>query len=456
MNTRHTVFAVILFAATATSGHAQWLNIDTLLPDGLSAGSSSTQFGKTVAVDRETDGSVRALYVGAPGASVTYGNTTYAGAGKVYVLSPTGGWHVADYIYGPPEVNAHFGAALAVSHGVIAVGIPDRDCTAGANCGRVEIYEDLNAGDSSLEPQLDSYTLFASSSAGDHFGDSVALDGYGLDAGSGGMFLAAGAPGKSSQKGCIYAYHLGLGYTNTEGIACGATAGDSLGASVSIRASSSTFFVMVAGAPGVTQGDQQLAGATYVYVPHVPQDQNLQLLDTFAAQNPAFLDAFGTAVAQDATRIYVAGTGRNKSGTGRTGSVSVFEPSGFIGYSFATELFPDSSGSAGDLCGAALSAELTVSGRIAMGCPSHDGLVTNEGAVRVLTLGSLLGNPHWFQNRVDMSDLPHGADDLGRGVVLVGDYLYAGAPNYDGAFGANNGAVRVFAIDTIFKDGFGN
>lgn len=453
MKTRHAALAAVVFVATATSGHAQWLTIDTLLPDGLSAGSSSTQFGKTVAVDREADGSVRALYVGAPGDDVTIGNTTYAGAGKVYVLSPKGGWHVADHIFGPTEANAHFGAALAVSHGVVAVGIPDRDCTAGANCGQVFVYEDLNAGNASIEPQIHAYTAFLSSAAGDHFGDSVALDGYGLEAGSGGMFLAAGAPGKSSQKGCIYAYHIGLGYTNTEGVTCGATAGDSLGASVSIRASSSTFFVMLAGAPGVTQGDQQLAGAAYVYI---PQNQDLLLLDTFAAQNPAFLDAFGTAVAQDASRVYVAATGRNKSGTGRTGSVSVFEPSGIIGYSFATELFPDSSGSAGDLCGAALSAELTVSGRVAMGCPGHDGLVTNEGAVRVLTLGSLLGNPHWFQNRVDMSDLPHGADDLGRGVVLVGDYLYAGAPNYDGAFGANNGAVRVFAIDAIFKDGFGN
>ena len=90
---------------------------------------------------------MRALYAGARGASVTYANTTHAAAGKVFVLSPKGGWHVADHIFGPPEANAHFGAALAVSHGVVAVGVPDRDCAAGANCSQVKVYEDLNAAD---------------------------------------------------------------------------------------------------------------------------------------------------------------------------------------------------------------------------------------------------------------------------------------------------------------------
>jgi hypothetical protein len=65
-----------------------------------------------------------------------------------------------------------------------------------------------------------------------------------------------------------------------------------------------------------------------------------------------------------------------------------------------------------------------------------------------------MGTPIWSQDRLEMGDLPHGADDLGRGIALVGDHVYAGAPAYDDAIGINNGIVRVFAPDRIFEDGF--
>src|SRR5690349_6397778 len=86
----------------------------------LHGGDADSHFGQAVAADLNADGTLRALYVGAPNASVN----GHPGAGAVYVLSPIGGWHIWTTItendgYGVPETNAHFGAAVAAHHGAI-------------------------------------------------------------------------------------------------------------------------------------------------------------------------------------------------------------------------------------------------------------------------------------------------------------------------------------------------
>lgn len=445
--------SMMLALAAAGPLAAAWSYQQDIAPADLAGGTNGLAFGKTIAADVRPDGRIRALYVGAPNATVTVSGTDHPGAGKVYVYTPTGGWHLATTITatgGFVQDGAHFGAALAVHEGVLAVGTPDYDYPGHGNGGAMLVFQDSTRdapGD--VDPVIQPCSPCHRVSQGDdvHFGASVAVGGSTL---ANGAWIASGAPGEYDGNGCVRIdYHAGSTHTYG-GAACSAVPAY-LGSSLALYSESQTFYVLVAGAPGVQQGTQALAGEAHVYV---PIDGTITRLDTLKAGNPAFLDAFGSAVAMDATHIYVGGTGRVKNGVGRTGSVSVFEPSGLIGWSFDTELFPGGGAAAGDLCGASLSARHETDGVVAMGCPGHDGLVANEGAVRVMQLFDLLGTPIWAQDRLDMADLPHGADDLGRDVALAGDHVFAGAPAYDDAIGMNNGSVRVFATDRIFSDGF--
>ena len=447
-------FILLLAALVVTApAAATWQYEQTLAAANLATGTSGIAFGAAIAADVRADGRVRALYVGVPNATVSSGGTDHPGAGEVHVYSPNGGWHLATKLTatgGFLQAGAHFGAALAVNEGVLAVGLPDYDYTGHSNGGAVQVFRDTTRdqpGDA--DPMMQACSPCHRVSQGDnvHLGSAVAVAGSTLENGA---WIATGSPGEQGGNGCVRIdYHAGSTH-NYGGAACSAVPAN-LGASLALYSNSDSFYVLVAGAPGVQQGTQALAGEAHVYV---PIDGVIAKLDTLQAPDPAFLDAFGGAVAMDATHIYVGGAGRTKSGVGRTGSVSVFRPSGLIGWSFDLEMFPGVGAAAGDLCGASLSARRALDGRVAMGCPGHDGIVANEGAVRLMQEFDLLGSPIWSQDRLDMADLPHGADDLGRDVALVGERVFAGAPARDDAVGLNNGAVRVFAIDRIFKDGF--
>jgi hypothetical protein len=444
------LFLSVIAIAAACPLAAAWPYEQSLAPADLASGTNGLAFGKAVAADIRADGRIRALYVGAPGATVTVSGTDYQGAGKVYVLTPIGGWHVVAMLTANvPQVGARFGAAVAVNEGVVAVGAPDYDYAGGhVDSGILYVFEDTTRdapGDVAPVLQLYSPGIRVSQEDGTHFATSVAVAGSTLAEGA---WIASGTPDENEGDGCVRIDHHAGGTHTYGGAACG-TGGGKLGASLALYSASDTFYVLVAGAPAMAQGDQALAGEAYVYV---PIDGTITKLDTLKAENPGFLDAFGGSVALDATHIYVGGAGRVKNGVGRTGSVSVFAPSGLIGWSFDTELFPGA-GAAGDLCGASLSARHEADGRLAMGCPGWDGLVDNEGRVLVLQAFDFLGTTVWSQDRLDMADLPHGADDLGRAVALVGDRVYAGAPSHDDAVGMNNGIVRVFAPDRIFEDG---
>lgn len=442
---------LVAFGAAGSAG--AWTYERSFAPTNLPSGTSGQAFGSTVAVDLREDGRVRALYVGMPNATVYGPGTEYPGAGKVHVYTPTGGWHLAATLVanaGYLQDGAHFGAALAVHEGVLAVGVPDYDYPGHIDSGALRVYEDTTRdapGD--VDPVLQPCSPCHRVSQEDdvHFGASVAVGGSTL---ANGAWIASGAPNENDGFGCVR-IDLHAGSTHTYGGAVCSSVPANLGASLALYSNSNDFYVLVAGAPGVQQGTQALAGEAYVFV---PIDDTISVLDTLQAPDPAFLDAFGGAVAMDATHIYVGAPGRVKNGIGRTGSMSVFSPSGIIGWGFDVELFPGVGASAGDLCGASLSARRELDGLVAMGCPGHDGLIDDEGAVRVMQLFDLLGTPIWAQDLLDMGDQPHGADDLGRDVALAGDRVFAGAPDRDDAVGMNNGSVRMFATDRIFDDDF--
>lgn len=203
---------------------------------------------------------------------------------------------------------------------------------------------------------------------------------------------------------------------------------------------------MAVGAPG----EGSTAGGAHVY--HL-SGGGFDNVSNLQAQNAGIFGFFGTSIAIDGQRLYVGATGGDKPGTGRTGSVTLFTPGGPNNYTFNGEVFPGSDAQAGDLCGASIGLNLVGAG-FAMGCPGSDALSNGEGFARVVVPITFLGGTLWIDQTLQMGSLPHGADDMGRGVAMVGDHVFAGAPLANDLLGSDNGIVQIFAIDELFTDGF--
>lgn len=447
--------SLCLFSA-ASAG--PWAIQEKIVAEGLPAGSSGHHFGQAIGADvKYGSNRVRALYIGAPNATVHYApnNTDYPDAGAVYIYTQTsGGWHLSSTLNASgPQVGAHFGAAIAVQNGVIAVGEPDYDNAGHTNAGRAWIYEDYYTNSPTVtEPVLSSLKARTVDFDNAHFGSSVSVSGAGRVAGGAGTWVGVGAPGTVGA-GCAYVVYFSDAMVyNEKGSVCAGTAGNAFGSSVAVYSLGATQLELLVGAPGETVGGQAAAGGAHLYV--MNGMQQLTLIDDLYPPSPAIIDVFGSSVAVDSQRLYIGATGRDKSGTGRTGSVSLFKPASLIGYDFDVEVFPSNGAKPGDLCGASVYPDLGTGNGFAMGCPGSDGLVNNEGFARTVYPLPFIGGTIWIDQRLDVSDLPHGADDLGRAVVLVDDHVYAGTPYADDAVGTDNGAVRVFATDAIFDNGF--
>jgi hypothetical protein len=441
---------LLLCLAAGNSGAAGWAHVEQIdAPCCGSASHTGLHFGSAIAADVSATSppKIRALYVGAPGYAVTVNGVVYPEAGLVFVFVPVNGsWQQTTFLQQiTPQANAHFGASLAVNNGVVVVGEPDFDNQTHTNAGRITLLYDRNHNAATAPPAFDG--LIDSEGVVDNarLGASVSIAGDGLGTGGAGNWIAGGAPGTGA--GCAFVTYLGDDQSSSnKGSVCGASNGDAFGASVSVYSFGATNLLMAVGAPG--EGGS--AGGAHIYY---LVGGNLTTLSDLQAQSPGLFDFFGTSVAIDSNRIYVGATGRDKAGVGRTGSVTLFNPGGPNHYAFDTELFPGSNANPGDLCGAsvypnALGTEFVV------GCPGSNAQFDGEGFARVFEPFPLFGGTVWVDHVLQMGSLPHGADDLGRGVAIVGDRVFAGAPLSDSALGNDNGAVQVFAVDEIFVDGF--
>lgn len=461
-------FALLLLCCLcAVDARAAWVNIDELHAGDLVSGTTGVQFGRSVAADVRADGSIRTLYVGVPNADVVRNGTTHVAAGAVYMfLQANGQWQYHDkFSSSTPQANAHFGAAIAVHNGSIVVGEPDYDVSGFTNTGRMNFLQDFRWR-SALPPLISSLSSRTVSLNNARLGASVAVSGgglnnsFGTDPTSDGSYFVGGAPG-AVNAGCAYVTHYdkdfwtGGGGPIDIGSVCSGTAGDSLGASVAVNSLGDGQIMLIAGAPGSMQNGQAAAGSANAYV---RISGTLTLIDTLLPPNPALIDSFGTSVAIDDDRVYVGATGRDLAGVGRTGSVSLFEPAFILGYDFVREIFPAAPRNPGDLCGASVYPDRSSGSGFAVGCPGADGTITNQGAVRVYRPFPFMGNTLWLDQLVTLTDEPHGADDLGRSLVIADDRVFAGAPLADDAIGNNNGGVFEFAngivIDAVFRDGF--
>ena len=442
---------LLLCLLTASAHAAGWTHVGQIeAPCCFSGSPDGMQFGTAIAADLDTASppQIRALYVGAPGFSIVNGPTVYPEAGIVFVFVPAaGGWQLATYLQPPfPQANGHFGAAVAVDSGVVAIGEPGYDNGAHVDAGRITLLRDRNRNlPVYTPPQFDGLYFWDSTVDNGRFGSSVAVAGDGIGTSGTGNWIAGSAPGSGA--GCSSLLYFGDDQSwSDKGSVCGASAGDVFGAAVAVYSFGTNDMLMAVGAPG----EGATTGGAHVY--HL-SGGTLANLSNLQAQNPGQFGFFGTSIAIDGQRLYVGATGGDKLSVGRTGSVTLFNPGGPNHYTLDGEVFPGSSAQPGDLCGASIGVNPVGVG-FAMGCPGSDAQSNGEGFARVVQPIPFLGGTLWIDQALQMGSLPHGADDMGRSVTMVGDHVFAGAPFADDLLGSGNGIVQIFAVDELFTDGF--
>jgi hypothetical protein len=430
-------------AMAATSAQA-----DTWVPLAQEwVGMQGDHLGSSIAVRSVPDGDghrITRVYVGSPDKTVG----TFAGAGAVDVYVPGGqGWDHAVTLASPvPQAGAHFGASIAYSAGHLVVGSPDYNDAGGigAGSGRVDFFLDEGATPVAITSQG------FKTSTGGNLGGAVTVDGD---------MAAAGKVNAVGGGGCVSAWHYNVNvhaWQNlpaVDDIVCG-SGGAALGASVAIRQLDETGYLLVAGAPGESQGGNLLAGGAHVYFPN-PNTATGGLLEvgTLVAQAPGAFDFFGTSVGIDGSFIYVGGTGRD-NGAGRVGSVTMFKPAAVFGWEYLAEYFPSAPATVGGLCGASLTVDADDQ-QFIMGCPNSTGSVAHEGTARVYRQFEFLGQPVWLDSVLGFGSQPHGGDALGSSVAISGDHAFVGAPDVNfPPPQTGNGGWKAFVKDLIFEDGF--
>lgn len=444
--------ACLLLCIFATSTHAEdWRHVGQIeAPCCFSGSPDGMKFGTVIAADLDTASppKIRALYVGAPGFSPVIDQVTYPEAGIVFVFVPTNnGWQIVTYLQSAfPSANGHFGAALDVDSGVVAIGEPGYDNGIHMDAGRITLLHDRNRNNPTYTPpEFNGLYFWDSTVDSGRFGSSVAVAGDGIDTSGTGNWIAGGAPGSGA--GCSSLLYFGDDQSWVDkGSVCGATAGDAFGASVAVYSFGIADMLMAVGAPG----EGSTTGGAHVY--HL-SGGTFANLSNLQAQNAGMFGFFGTSIAIDGQRLYVGATGGDKPGAGRTGSVTLFNPGGPNNFTLSGEVFPGSDANAGDLCGASINVNPIGSGFV-MGCPGSDAQSSGEGFARVVEPITFLGGTLWIDQALQMGSLPHGADDMGRGVAMVGHHIFAGAPLANDLLGSDNGIVQIFSNDELFTDGF--
>ena len=372
------------------------------------------------------------VYVGVPNATVN--GLAQAGLVFVFKSSPYGVTYVDNLVsLNGPQAGAHFGASISARDGNILVGGPDYNdmLDSFTNAGEIDFF--FNNGTSIAARNT------RSGVTDQHLGSSVAITAH---------FAASSGKVPSTDNGCAFVWQLNssLGFWEpfmSNNVVCGSN-GEQLGDSVALYEDSPNYFVMAAGAPAATNVNA-LAGLVHIYI---PQSGALTQVGVFGAQNPAFLDAFGSSVGVDSNYFYFGAPGRD-NGSGRVGSVTIYLRSG----SYVAEYFPGPPATTGGDCGASLNVDSALSGFV-LGCPHSDGLVTGEGTARVYRPIDFLGTTVWVESLLSFYDLPHGADALGTSVAIDGNHAFAGAPDHNSSGGTGNGAFKEFEPDDIFKNGF--
>jgi choice-of-anchor B domain-containing protein len=299
----------------------------TTRPPATPAFSSLVSFGSSIAFSGDE------LLVGRPGTVANFPMPPSQG-GAVYVFrkAPGGGWaEAATLAPADGKVGDGFGAALAASGGLLAVSAPN----ASDGRGAVYVFERSTSGWREAAK-----LLAAESAAGDGFGSALSVE-MGL--------VVAGAPGRDSARGAVYAFRRDAEGRWSPGlrVAAGATPNDRFGAALAFAGDR-----LVVGAPGPSPlggpfggGQRPRVGGVTVYRPAGP--------DRWAEEGGLGVAAdsvrlFGAALAHAGSSLFASaplanqGRGavyefqRDEAGEWKLlGSVSPESPGGFFGAALA-------------------------------------------------------------------------------------------------------------------------
>lgn len=332
----------------------------TLVAEGSSAPAGSHYPTPTPATTRDNQGHVLAtdgtrLVVGSPFADDGVGlvKIHQASSGEiVYLLSnPT------------PSRHDHFGASVAISGNLVAIGCPGESGAAN-QAGCVHIY-DL----SSATPQVAVRTLSAPGTVADlQFGRSVALDGSRLVVGACHSDIAT--------PGAAFVFDLAGPTPNLPTrtlLNPGGTEGDGFGGAVAISGD------RIAVSAARRQSGAYAAGAVFIYqmtaaMPEAP-------VITIPAHQAAAFGQFGTAIGLEGTRLVVGAPNDDTHGP-NAGSAYCFEIAGssaLLQHIFSPPTVPQRSG---------FGRSVSVSGNwVVVGHPDSEDPYVGAGGARAFNLG---------------------------------------------------------------------
>jgi len=211
------------------------------------------------------------------------------------------------------QASAAFGSSVAIYGDTMAVGSPLRD-TSASDAGRVYIYE-RNAGFGAPWGQVTEITG-ADTVAGDHFGQSIAIDGD---------VMVVGAPdarsGGSNRTGAIYVFnrsttdpHAWVQVVKLAPPLVNGSGGDLFGTSVAIQGNTILAGAPLANLAGAARSGRVFAfrrGATPAAWTHV---QTLVAADNRASGLAGDSEFFGFSVAIEGNTTIIGAPGANRGG----------------------------------------------------------------------------------------------------------------------------------------------
>lgn len=396
--------ATYVYSLTAPTPDTSLLALDSPVAGSLD------RFGTAVAVDGNL------MAIGSPGAD---SGASAAGRVSLHDLSASKPTAVLASLEDPnPDMDENFGAAVAVSGTIVAVGGPGDDD--GANdTGSVYVY------DASLLPATTPVRVLENPTpgAGDRFGSAVAASGN---------LIVVGAELDDTaavDSGTVYVFDLGSptpwvpAYTLSNPTPA---ADDHFGCSVSISGSR-----VVVGAAKDDTGATD-AGIAYVYnlaggSPTVP-------LHTLLNPSPVADDGFGNSVGISGDTVAVAASGKDAGAT-NSGAVYVFNlGSGTPTTPAQTLLNPDPSTDDRFGCAVAVSEPRVVVGAFLDNSPTDSG--------RAYSFNMTSPTPT-VPSATQKKGTPTAGDQFGSAVAVSGLTVLVGCPS-DNRTATDKGAAYVF------------
>lgn len=369
----------------------------TQMLDEAASVAVTRQFGHTTAIGAGL------MAIGAPGANAT--------AGAVYLYHDADGAWVLDTVIADPQptLDDKLGASLAISGataliGVTPVTLPASDMA----IGTVRVFE-YDAG-----WQMTGLLQASDGEVGNRFGFAVAIQGD---------VAVVGAPGKDSGRGVAYVFtRTGESWTQTAKLAASdRLAGDLFGTAVAISGDS-----VLVGAYAVLGG----TGAAYVFERAGEAWVETQVL---TAPTPMVGEAYGIRVALSGAYAMVVGSGYdNQAGFGPRGGGYIYgRLSG--GYALLTTLRPDD-GVPGDYLGVGAA---MVGGVALLGAPYDD-----ANTVPSYDITSALGAAYVFRLSQGIGEACTASEDCADGTLCCDEacaLACEAAPTSSGADESSSG-----------------